>query len=109
MALHPHQPFNPVDPFDIIADLARKELAHAGILLCDHPEYKSATVRRDFDLGGAVLAGALTAVCGIVMSHYVETDEAHIYLRKMLAAYTPNAIDNARGILGLPPLPGATS
>lgn len=99
-------PFNPADPFDIIANLAKTELAHAGILLGERPEYKAAQVRRDIDLGGAVLAGALTAVCGIVMSHYVETDEAHIYLRKMLTEYTPSAIDNARGILGLLPLSG---
>lgn len=97
-------PFNPADPFDAIAKMARIELANAGIRLAERPEYKAAEVRRDFDIGGAVLAGALTAVCGIVMSHYVETDEAHAYIRKMLAAYTPNAIDNARDIIGLPPL-----
>jgi hypothetical protein len=102
-------PFNPADPFDAIADLAKSELAYAGIRLTERPEYKAIEADADVGLPMAVMCGALTAVCGIVMSHAAETDENHAIIRAAMTAYLPQAIDQARSILGLPPLPADTS
>lgn len=96
-------PFNPTDPFDTVANLAKTELAHAGILLTQRREYKAAELDPVI-LVEAVMCGALTAVAGIVMSHGAETDENHAIIREAMVAYLPQAIDNARSIIGLPPL-----
>ncbi|MEO3386051.1 hypothetical protein [Mesorhizobium sp. CAU 1741] len=98
--------FNPAEPFDAVANLAKREVAHAGVLITQRPEYKAAEAD-DVDVGEAVMAGALTAVCGIVMSHFKESDEAHAAILAAMADYLPQAIDQARSILGLPPLPEA--
>lgn len=96
-------PFNPDDPFNAIANLAKTEFSFAGIRLTERPEYKAA--EQDGRLvAGAVLAGALTAVCGVVMSHFQEDDDTHAEIRAMMIAYMPQAIDQARSILGLLPL-----
>lgn len=99
-------PFNPADPFDAIANLAKTELAYAGVRLTERPEYKAASAG-GANLAAAVLAGSLTAVCGIVMSHFDEADDTHAEIRALMIAYVPQAIDQARSILGLPPLPEA--
>lgn len=99
-------PFDPADPFDAVANLARAELAYAGVRLTERPEYKAVEAGDEVDLTVAVMAGALTAVCGIVLSHAAETDENHAILRAAMIAYLPQAVDQARDILGLPPLPG---
>lgn len=96
-------PFNPADPFDAIANLAKTELAYAGIRLTERPEYKAAKDAGNV-VAGAVMAGALTAVAGILMSHFQEDDDTHAQIREMMIAYLPQAIDQARSILGLPPL-----
>ena len=105
-------PFDPTNPFDAIADLAKTdlaktELAYAGIRLTERPEYKAVEVECGVNLTVAVMCGSLTAVCGIVMSHAAETDENHAIIRAAMIAYLPQAIDQARSILGLPPLPEA--
>jgi len=99
--------FNPADPFDAIANLAKSELTYAGIRLTERPEYKAIGKDAGVDLTIAVMCGALTAVCGIVMSHGAETDENHAIIRAAMTAYLPQAIDQARSIIGLPPLPEA--
>lgn len=99
--------FNPADPFDAVANLAKTELTYAGIRLTARPEYKAVEAAHHVDLTVAVMCGALTAVCGIVMSHGTETDENHAVIRAAMIAYLPQAIDNARDIMGLPPLPEA--
>lgn len=97
-------PFNPADPFDAIANLAKTEIAYGGVRLTQRPEYKAAEAGHHVDLAVAVMCGALTAVAGIVMSHGEETDENHAIIREAMVAYLPQAIDNARSIIGLPPL-----
>lgn len=97
-------PFDPAEPFDAVANLAKSEIAHAGILLTHRREYKAAELT-PANLVEAVMCGALTAVAGIVMSHGTETDENHATIRAAMIAYLPQAIDNARSIIGLPPLP----
>ena len=99
-------PFDPADPFDAVANLAKTELAYAGVRLTQRPEYKAVEKDGGSGLAVAVMAGALTAVCGIVLSHAAETDENHAILRAAMIAYLPQAVDQARNILGLPPLPG---
>ena len=96
-------PFNPAEPFDALANLAKREVAHAGVLITQRPEYKAAEAD-GADVGEAVMAGAMTAVCGIVMSHFEETDEAHAAILAAMAEYLPQALDQARSIMGLPPL-----
>ncbi len=98
--------FDPADPLDTLADLARTELAYAGIRLTERPEYKAASAG-GANLAAAMLAGSLTAVAGIVLSHFDEADDAHAEIRAAMIAYLPQAVDQARGILGLPPLPEA--
>lgn len=99
-------PYNPADPFDAVANLAKTELAYAGVRLTTRPEYKAAELE-PATLVEAVMCGALTAVAGIAMSHGEESDDNHAMIRAAMIAYLPQAVDNARGILGLPPLPEA--
>lgn len=99
-------PYNPTDPFDAVANLAKTELAYAGVRLTQRAEYKAAELA-PANLAEAVMYGALTAVAGIVMSHGAEDDENHAIIRDAMLAYVPQAIDQARSILGLPPLPEA--
>lgn len=96
-------PFNPDDPFDQLAELARSEIADAGLRILSSPEYKKVTKEN----AEAVLAGVLTGACGIAMAQFAPSDESHIELRALIAAYLPLAFDQARSIHDLPPLPRA--
>ncbi len=95
--------FAPSDPFDAIANFAKTELSYAGIRLTERPEYQAAQAA-GVQLAAAVMAGALTAVCGIVMSHFSDDDRTHEEIRALMIAYLPQAMDQARSIMGLPPL-----
>lgn len=95
--------YNPDNPFDALANLAKREIAFAGITIGEQPQYRLAR-DADVDLGEAMMCGGLTAICGIVMSHYEEDDSTHEVLLEAMTTYLPLAMDQARNILGLPPL-----
>lgn len=97
--------FDPNDPFDSLAELAKREIADAGLRILDSPEYKR--FADDYSSIQAVLAGVITGAIGIAMAQFEASDESHIELRAVIAAYLPQAFDQARSISGLPPLPRA--
>lgn len=105
--MEPRAPFNAVDPFDALANITKSEVADAALRVFELPAYKSATAA-DVDTATAMMAGALTGICGILMSHFNgDEDQVHAVIRASMVAYLPQAVDNARSILGLPPLPEA--
>lgn len=97
--------FDPNDPFDRLAELAKREIADAGLRILDSPEYKHCA--NNYSSIQAVLAGVITGAIGIAMAQFEPSDESHIELRAVIAAYLPQAFDQARSISGLPPLPRA--
>lgn len=100
-----YPPFNPDEPFDRLAELAKSEIADAGLRILSSPEYKN--VANAYESVQAVLAGVITGACGIAMAQFAPSDESHIELRALIAAYLPQAFDQARSIHSLPPLPRA--
>ncbi len=97
--------FDPNDPFDGLAELAKREVAEGGLRILNSPEYKR--FANDYSSIQAVLAGVITGAIGIAMAQFEPSDESHIELRAVIAAYLPQAFDQARSISGLPPLPRA--
>lgn len=95
------RPFDPQNPYDALADLARVQIAYYGSEVMSAPQY----VRMAADPNGqfeALLIGLLTGVAGIAMSNI--RPEAHAEVRSALLALIPDAVDNARDIFELPPL-----
>lgn len=100
-------PFDPANIFDALAERTKCELMDTAITITLLPEYTTSE-QQGADTLGAVMAGAMTAVCGLLMSHIADTDDNHLMLRVILAAYLPPAFDNARSIIGRAPLPEAS-
>lgn len=91
------KPFDPNDPHDQVAEAARKTA-------CDG-------LMKDFSLSSdmfevqAKLCGYLTALVGFGLCATQEKD--HRLVAEFFESYLPQAIQNARSIMELPPLEDA--
>lgn len=95
------RPFDPQNPYDALADLARVRMAYLGAELMGDHRYHTMEADQNAQFE-ALLIGILTGVAGIAMSHI--RPEAHAEVRAALLTLIPFAVDNARDILDLPPL-----
>ncbi len=100
------EPFNPDNPFDALAELAKVETTTAGIRIWESSECRALRDAGD-DEFGAILAGMLVGVCGVALSLSGADDATHTMLRAAIVGAVPDAIDQARSIAGLSPLPRA--
>lgn len=98
--------FNPSDAGDKLAEVTRIRMAKAMIDAARTPSYRNLSDDPQTRVA-SVLAGALTAVCGAAIAQMHRDDDAHAEIRAWLIAYLPQAFDQARGIMELPPLPEA--
>lgn len=101
------EPFNPDNPFDALAELAKIETTTAGIRIWESPACRLLREAGD-DEFGAILAGMLVGVCGVALSLSRTDDATHTMLRAAIVSAVPDAVDQARSIAGLSPLPRAT-
>lgn len=95
------EPFNINDPFDQLAELAKCEIADAGLRIV------KAAAAFDLPEGAriqATLAGVMTGVCGLAQAHFDASERNQRELLKVLAEYLPWAFDQARNCKGLSPL-----
>lgn len=97
-------PFDPNDPAEQLADLTRVKLAEAFAAIIETSAYQKLDAQAQVS---STLAGSLTAVCGIAICQMQANDDGHAEIRAWLAAYLPQAFDQARAIMEFPPLPEA--
>lgn len=95
------QPFDANDPFDQLAELAKCEIADAGLRILKAAE---AFDLPDLARTQATLAGIMTGACGVAQAHFDPSARNHAELLKVLEEYLPWAFDQARSCKGLPPL-----
>ena len=96
------EPLDPAVPYNQLAEIAKQEVAEAGIRIMASPEYR----RMNMTSAGAeaTIAGVFVGAVGIAMAHFETADEAQRELLALLTAYLPEAFDLARSVHGLPPL-----
>ncbi len=97
------KPFNPENPFDALAELAKFETTAAGIRIWESPACRLLREAGD-DEFGAILAGMLVGVCGVALCLSRADDATHTMLRAAIVGAVPDALDQARSIAGFPPL-----
>lgn len=102
-----HIPFDTQDPFERLADEARKLIAEAGIEILALPEIRL-TESDPAKTIAFLMAGVMTGACGIALAQMEEDDEAHRHILEWIIEITPDMLDQARSIYGLPALSGAT-
>lgn len=98
------EPFDSNSPFDQLAELAKREIADAGLRIM---EASQAYDLPEGDRSQATFAGVFTGLCGFAQAHVVNTTHAHHELLKVLTEYLPWAFDQARSCNNLPPLTAA--
>lgn len=98
------EPFNPDNPFDALAELAKVETTTVALRIWESPACRALRDAGD-DEFGAILAGMLVGVCGVALSLSRADDATHTMLRAVIVGAVPDAIDQARSIVGLSPLP----
>ncbi len=100
------EPFDPNDPFDALAEVAKVETSTAALRIWESPACRALRNAGD-DEFGAILAGMLVGVCGTALSLSRTDDATHAMLRAAIVRAVPDAFDQARSIAGLSPLPRA--
>jgi len=93
--------FDPSNPFDALADLSRLRVADIGISLCKSDEYRAMRKTPD-EQAVALISGLMTGLAGVAMAH--ADPESHRQVQALLLQVVPIAFNQAREILGLPPL-----
>lgn len=94
------QPFNENDPFDAIADDARKHVGDAALATVTTPLYQTTDPHTS---ANALCSGLMVGVLGGLQS--ITSPEGHAELRAALIENFDFYFDTAREINGLPPMP----
>lgn len=94
------KPFNDKDPFDLIADMFRSQVATMALKADDSNYYRSLDTAKRIE---CFMSGVMTGLVGVCLAS--TKPEGHDEVMKALADYLPHARLNVEGILNSPQHP----
>lgn len=89
-----HEPFDPSDPADLLADTFRREVAAMAQRIFDKEAFRGLTPIQQVE---SFMAGVTTGLVGVCFAHVEEA--GHNGMMDVIAKYLPIAREQAEGIM----------